>query len=191
MRAIGVPNHATCNKQPIATCNGSHTNVPPAPPAIPTPRGMRHCGGDGSATYAIAACNVRRANETDARTHPLGARDVAAFERDSPTAHENHAAPLRTAGAAMPAASAPHPVRRPHPKRTLSASVLDITTASNSAAPLAMESTPPPPSLRPVCTQQHLTGRRPQSPAFNTVYRMHLDSARLLRGVRINIPQPA
>jgi hypothetical protein len=41
------------------------------------------------------------------QTHRLGARDRAANERDGPIVHAHHAADLRTAGAATPAANRP------------------------------------------------------------------------------------
>ena len=116
VRAIGVPNHATCNKQPIATCNGSHTNVPSAPTANPTPRSMRHCGGDGSAQHTPlqhATCDVHT-RQTRART-PLVFEMLPPLNVTVPPPMKT--TPPHCAQPAQPCRpqSAPHPVRRPHP----------------------------------------------------------------------------
>jgi hypothetical protein len=83
----------------------------------------------------------------------LGVGDRAALECNFPVVHENHAAALRTAEPHPPPPlflTAPAPrtrigpdAHRCPPARTC-ASVPDIATPSNSAAPLSMRSTPPP-----------------------------------------------
>ncbi len=110
-----------------------------------------------------------------AHAHRRGVRDRAALERDEPIKHGNDAARagLRTADAASAAAIGANPVRRtpaPNAHRPNShrrpaiartaAPVLDIATASNSAVPLLMSSTPP-----LSCARAHRTAARaPQSP---------------------------
>jgi hypothetical protein len=113
-----------------------------------------------------------------ARTHRPGVRDRAALERDAPIDHVNNATTaLRTADAATPAATgrAPrpptpgpcaHPARLASPPRAARTlpSVSEIATASNSAMPLSMESTPPPSPLpcSPYdCAQAHCTAAKP------------------------------
>ena len=118
-----------------------------------------------------ATCEAQRA-----RTHRPGVRDRAALERDGPVMHAHHAAVvLRTANAATPAAVGraprpPTPAPTAHPARLAlsprlvpartNASVPDIATASNSAAPLAMASTPP-----WTCARAHRTAARPTAQA--------------------------
>ncbi len=70
---------------------------------------------------AFATRDKRVVNATGA--HRQGARDRSAFERDGSIFHANHAAvALLTTEAAMPAASARHPVR-PHPPQRASARI--------------------------------------------------------------------
>ena len=86
------------------------------------------------------------------RAYRFGVGDHAALERDFPVAHRDHAAVLRTAEPhppPPPSLTAPAPptrigpdAHRCAPARTC-ASVPDIATPSNSAAPLPMAITPP------------------------------------------------
>ena len=94
---------------------------------------------------------MRRANaacEHNMRTHRLGVRDCAAFERDDPIEHSNHSAALHPAETQIPAATVRIPSRAPAPRASARlidarpsrteflASVSDIATVWNSAVPL-------------------------------------------------------
>ena len=144
----------------------------------------------------VSICNMHHAackrsmQARHACTHRLDVRDGAAFERDDPIDHANHAAGLHTADATIPAATAcissavtrpnahrPDLHRRPAPPRTC-ASVSDIATVSNNAVPLAMEITPPPPppALKG-CARGHHTTARPTEQCTRAAQRITRPSA--------------
>jgi hypothetical protein len=125
-----------------------------------------------SATYHTTA----QGRTTSAgRTQRLAVRDRAALERDGATVHGNHAAVvLRTSRRSRAHCNRPsHPARRhplptthrlTSPARTVAA-VSDIATASNSAVPVTMESTP-----LSSCARAHRTAARPpQQPALRPI----------------------
>ncbi len=114
VRDTGGPHHATCNTQHIATYSGSHTTHTLLVSAIPTPRGMQHRGGRAALITSMFDTRHAACKRNALVTHRIGVPDRAAFERDGPIVHVNHAAAaaeLRTADGATPSRIGPHPTR--------------------------------------------------------------------------------
>jgi hypothetical protein len=102
------------------------------------------------------------------RTHRLAVRDRAAFERDGPIGHVYHAAVLRTADAATPAAIGPPSTDRAPPLPPLGASARLASAPLASHAPLLLRCRISPRHRTARCPWPCPARHRRRCPALNT-----------------------